>query len=154
MAMKMNKAFNSRMQSKIIRYKELSGYYNEFNEWVRGFHVVSTSFGVILAGNKFSQFDEGISRKATEGGERFSDYRSLYIQDKFERLNLEDKVYFRDTYYNVLQESDEAVFGFHSYLLEKPKNFVPNILPENALFHLGVVVTHNGIPVTHTGVVV
>ena len=123
----MNRAFNARMQTKMIHYTELAGHYDDNNEWVKGASATSIFFGVILAGNKFSQFDEGIARVATEGGERFSDYRSLYVQDRYPRLGTSDKVYFRGTYYNVLQESDEAIFGFHSYLLEKPKDFKPEV---------------------------
>lgn len=147
MTMKMNRAFNSRMVSKLIRYNELEGYYDLNNDWVDGPHILKAFFGVIIAGNKFSQFDEGIARIATEGGERFSDYRTLYVQDRFPRLNDNDKVKFKDTYYNVLQESDEAVFGFHSYILEKPKNFIPN--PVAYVTYNGIQVTHNGVPVYH-----
>ena len=147
----MNRAFNSRMVTKMLRYKEGEGTFNEYNEYVRGNIVISTFFGVVLAGNKFSQFDEGIARVATEGGERFSDYRTLYVQDRFPRLKMNDKIKFRDTYYNVLQESDEAIFGFNSYILEKPKDWSPYDLEEEALIvrHLDFPVTHGGVQVTH-----
>jgi len=148
MTMKMNRAFNGRMQTKMIRYDELEGYYDDNNKWIDGPHLVSTFFGVILAGNKFSQFDEGIARVATEAGERFSNYRTLYVQDRFPRLNNNDKVNFKGTYYNVLQESDEAIFGFHSYILEKPKSWTPN--PVEYVTYNGEIVTHNGVPIFHS----
>lgn len=147
MTMKMNRAFNGKMLTKMIRYEEVDSYFNDDNEWVEGPQFVSTFFGVNLAGNKFSQFDEGIARVATEAGERFSNYRTLYVQDRFPPLANNDKVNFKGTYYNVLQQSDESVFGFHSYILEKPKNWTPN--PVELVTHNGEVVTHNGVPVYH-----
>jgi len=121
--MQMQRAFNSRMQAKCISYKESPGHYDDKNNWIKGRYTTNTFYAVIQAGNKFSQFDEGIARHAMEGGNRFSDYRNMYVQDKFPSLEMNTKVMFRNTYYNILQKSDEGVFGFNSYIIEKDKTF-------------------------------
>mgnify|MGYP003676210849 FL=1 len=123
-SMNMRRAFNSKMLTKIKRYAISGGAYNEDNDWVQGNSVVSDIYGVIKAGNKFSQFDEGISKHLDEGGIRNSDYWSLYVVEKF-ALEMNDKVYFHGRYYNVIQESDETEFGFHSYLIERVHNWEP-----------------------------
>ena len=124
MAMQMQRAFNKRMLSKLYRFRQLPGSYNADNDWVDGEIEKKTFFGVIKAGNKFSQFEEGISIHNTDGGVRLSDYRALYVIDKYE-MSIGDKVQFKDTYYNILQKSDESVFGFSSYIIEKVENWNP-----------------------------
>lgn len=141
----MRRAFNARMLTKMIRYNELEGYFDEHNNYVTGKHLVSTFHGRLIAGNKFSQFDEGIARLATESGERFSNYRGLYVSDRYPALKMNDKVKFQNDYYNVLQQSDENIFGFHSYILEEPKQFVPE--PVEYVTYLGELVTYLGVPV-------
>ena len=123
--MNLRRAFNAKMLHKMIRYLRTGGSYDNNNEWVEGTMTTSTFFGVITAGNKFSQFDEGIARRAEEGGERFSDYRTLYVSDRWPVFNTNDKLKFKDTYYSILQKSDEEIFGFQSYIIEKPKNWSP-----------------------------
>jgi hypothetical protein len=116
--MQMQRAFNSRMLRPISHHTISAGAYDTDNVWVEGAKVTSTIYGVIVAGNKFSQFDEGISLHSEDGGNRYSNYRSLYLSDRYS-IELEDKLTFRGAYYNVLQESDEKVYGFASYILEK-----------------------------------
>lgn len=118
MTMQMQKAFNVRMETTLELVTIPAGSYDSDNNWVPGVGVSSFIKGVCVAGNKFSQFDEGIALRATDGGARYGDYRSLYVRAMYE-VNIGDKIIFRDTYYNVLQESDEFVYGFSSFLLEK-----------------------------------
>ena len=122
MAMQMQRAFNSRMLTKITKYTILEGSYNDDNDWVEGKSVTSKIYGVIKAGNKFSQFEEGIALHSEEGGHRTSDYRTLYINDKYS-LDIGDKIGFKDTVFNILQQSDESVYGFNSFTIEKDKNW-------------------------------
>jgi len=126
MTMQMQEAFDSMMESECIAYIEQEGYYDSKNIWVAGRTTSNTIYAVIQAGNKFSQFDEGIARHAMEGGNRFSNYRNMYVKNLWPELKMNDKIFFRDTYYNILQHSDEEVFGFHSYIIEKDKKYEPN----------------------------
>ena len=118
MTMQMDKAFNVRMESTLELVTIPAGSYDSENNWVAGVGTSSFIKGICVAGNKFSQFDEGIAIRATDGGSRYGDYRSLYVRSNY-TVKVTDKIIFRDTYYNVLQESDEYVYGFSSYLLEK-----------------------------------
>lgn len=124
MAMQMQRAFNARMMTKLIRYSISDGTYDENNVWVEGRKKKNNIFGVIQAGNKFSQFEEGEAVHSEDGGTRYSDFRTLYVTDKFP-INLGDKIDFKGVYYNVLQRSDEQVFGFYSVLLEKSEEWKP-----------------------------
>ena len=124
MAMQMQRAFNARMLTKIAKYTQTVGAYDALNVWVDGAIVESFLYGVIKAGNKFSQFEEGIALHNEDGGIRFTDYRTLYITDKYS-VELNDKVSYKGKYYNVLQKSDEEVYGFASYILEKSENWKP-----------------------------
>ena len=126
MTMHMGQAFNSMMETECTSYIEKEGYYDKDNIWINGTTVASKFFAVNQAGNKFSQFDEGIARHAMEGGNRFSDYRNLYVKDIWPELAMNDKVEFKGEYYNILQKSDEGVFGFYSYIVEKDKLWKPN----------------------------
>lgn len=124
MTMNMSRAFNSRMMTKLTRYFVAEGTYDDNNNWIEGTKTKSTFFGVVLAGNRFSQFDEGISLHPEDGGARFSDYRSLYINDKY-TLAKEDYVGFKGKYFRVIQQADESVFGFNSYIIEKSEDWTP-----------------------------
>lgn len=124
MTMNMTRAFNARMQAPMTLYTIGAGSRDAQNNWVEGTSTPSQIFGVITAGNKFSQFDEGISLHPEDGGGRYSNYRNLYVKDKYTILK-GDKIGFRGAYYNVLQESDEKVFGFASYILEKSEDDTP-----------------------------
>jgi len=124
MTMQMQRAFNSRMLTKMVRYSIPEGSYDANNNWVEAKPTKSFVFGVIKAGNKFSQFEEGIAMINEDGGIRNSDYRSLYITDKYP-IVIGDKVGFKGKYYNILQESDEDVFGFNSFIIEKSENWTP-----------------------------
>lgn len=124
MAINMRRAFNARMLTKIDRYFLADGEFDEFNEWQEGRNTKSTIHGVITSGNRFSQFGRGISLKSTAGGERFSDYKSLYISDRF-ALELGDMIGYKGKYYNVLQETEEDTYGFRGFLIEKDKDWEP-----------------------------
>lgn len=124
MALSMRRAFNSRMYTTITIYVQEDGSYNEYNDWVSGQLTSRLSRGVIQAGNKFSQFEEGMAVINEDGGVRVSDYRSLYIKSE-EEIKLGDKIGYNGIYYNVLQQSDESTYGFDSFLLEKSKNWSP-----------------------------
>ena len=120
----MQRAFHHRMLTKLTLYRRMPGEYNEDNEWVPGKIKKSYVWGVIKAGNKFSQFEEGIAKHAEDGGKRFSDYRSLYITDKFP-IYTDDIIRFKGKYYLVLQHSDEEVYGFNSWIIEKSEDWKP-----------------------------
>lgn len=124
MAMQMQRAFNARMQTKMVKYSVSEGTYDDNNMWVEGAKTATMIFGVIQAGNKFSQFDEGEALHSEDGGARFSDFRTLYITKKY-FVELGDKIGFAGKFFNVLQRSDEVVFGFYSVLLEKSEEWVP-----------------------------
>jgi len=124
MAMQMQRAFNARMQTKMVRYSVSAGDYDDDNQWVEGTKEASVIYGVIQAGNKFSQFDEGEALHSEDGGARYSDFRTLYITDKYV-VGLGDKIGFKGKFFNVLQRSDESVFGFYSVLLEKSEEWIP-----------------------------
>ena len=124
MAMQMQRAFNSKMLTKLIKYTLAEGTYDENNHWVEGRLKKSNIWGVVQAGNKFSQFEEGEALHSEDSGIRFSDYKTLYVTDKFPIL-LTDKISFKGIYYNVLQRSDESVYGFYSVILEKSKEWKP-----------------------------
>ena len=124
MAMQMQQAFDRRMLTKLTRYSVAESTYDENNHIVKGKRITSRIFGVIKAGNKFSQFEEGEALHSEDGGQRYSDYKTLYVTDK-NTLDLQDKLGVGDKYYNILQRSDEAVYGFYSYLLEKSEGWTP-----------------------------
>lgn len=124
MAMQMHRAFSALMLSPLYRYTVAAGSFDADNNWVDGSTVATTIYGVVKAGNKFSQFEEGIAIQSEDGGVRHSDYRSLYCKDTFP-VELGDKIEFKGAYYNVLQKSDEDVYGFNSFILEKSENWTP-----------------------------
>ncbi len=124
MAMQMQRAFNSRMLTKMTQYSLSKGEYDENNRWVQGEVTQKKIFGVIKAGNKFSQMEEGEALHAEDGGARYSEFRTLYVTDKYP-ISMEDKIGFKGKYFKVLQKSDEEVYGFYSVLLEKSKDWTP-----------------------------
>ena len=126
MAMQMQRAFNSKFLVTLTRFQETGGSYNDRNDWVVGAKVATTIRGRVVAGNKFSQFEEGMAIHNEDGGKRISDYRSLYITDKYE-IDVGDIVGFNGVYYNVLQRSDERHFGFNSYLMETSENWTEDV---------------------------
>ena len=125
MAMSLRRAFNKRMMSPLTRYIVPAGYYDDTNEYIIPSPTAEVIWGVITVGNKFSQFDVGIALKATEGGERFSDFRTLYVTDKY-FIDIKDKIGYAHEYFNVIQMSPEDTFGFRGYLLEKDKTWTPH----------------------------
>ncbi len=120
----MQRAFNSRMLTKVIKYSIAEGSYDEDNRWVEGRVIKSNIWGVIKSGNKFSQFEEGEAIHTDDGGERFSQYKTLYVTDRFP-IERGDKVGYSGNYYNVLQRSEEEVYGFFSVILERTEEWTP-----------------------------
>lgn len=118
MTMNMHRAFNARMQAPIVQHTIGAGSYDAENVWIPGVDTDSTVYGVITAGNKFSQFEEGIALHAEDGGARYSNYRNMYIKDIY-TIASKDQFTFRGARYKILQESDEEVFGFNSFIIEK-----------------------------------
>lgn len=122
--MNLSRAFNAMMLSKLTRYQEKAGSYDDNNVYIDGITTVTTFVGVIKTGNKFSRFTEGIALQAMSGGERYSDYKSLYVTDK-NLVFVGDKVGWNSKFYDVIQMSDETPFNFRGFILEELKNWVP-----------------------------
>lgn len=118
----MTGAFNSAMLSKMTRYTLSGGHYDDQNNWVEGYKIPSTIWGVVKSGNKFSQFDEGEALLTEDGGARFSNYKTLFVTDKFP-VELGDKILYLGEYYNVNQRSNEIAYNFRSYLIEKSEEW-------------------------------
>ena len=118
MLMSMQRAFSSRIEYPMDLYIVSAGKYNEFNEWVEGRVTNRPIKGVITTGNKFSQFDEGIGLDSSDGGYRYSNYRQLYVLAKY-GVKKTDRILFSNTYYTVIQESDESIWGYKSFIVEK-----------------------------------
>lgn len=120
MTMDLGRAFHPKMLVRLIEESTTSGYYNEDNDYIEGQKSRRMIMGVLLKGNRFSQFDEGIARHSTVGGERFTDYRTLYIRKStFGSLSLDSHIIYGKMVYNVLQMDDELHFGFSAYILER-----------------------------------
>ena len=119
--MNMTKAFNARMLSKMVRIKVFEGTYDENNNWVDGKKVEYPINGIIRSGNKFSQFEEGLARHPEEGGIRLSNFRTLYVIDKYE-LEISDLIVFKGETFTVIQKTNEMSYNFTSYLLEERNN--------------------------------
>jgi hypothetical protein len=124
MAMQMQRAFNSRMLTKVTKYTQAIGSFDSFNKWVDGAITPSIIWAVIKSGNRFSKFEEGIALHNEDGGTRYSNYKTLHITDKF-TVELGDKVLHKNAYYSILQQSEESVYGFTSYIIEKSENWEP-----------------------------
>lgn len=125
MAMNMSKAFNSRMETRLVRFVTSPGSYDADNIWVAGTTTQTTFYGVLTVGNKYSQFDEGIGLRSTEGGERNPDWRQLYVKGRWGEFNMGDVIMYKGKYHKIIQKSDEETFNFSSYLVEKLKNYTP-----------------------------
>ena len=122
--MNMARAFNFRMMTDIDHYSISEGTFDEHNDYTKGKVVKRSMSVVITTGNRFSQFDEGVALKTTQGGYRFSDFKSLWAPaDRVIKMN--DKIGYMGLYYNVLQKSDETTFNFRGYLIEKAKKWTP-----------------------------
>ena len=124
MTMNMRRAFNKRMLSSVTKYSISDGTYDENNQFIEGSITSSVMKVVNLAGNKFSQFEEGEALHSEDGGQRYSDYRTIYLTDKY-TLEMTDKIGFKGKYYNVLQRSDEQTYGFWSFLIERSEEWTP-----------------------------
>lgn len=120
MAMNMGRAFHPAMLVPMKVLSTSSGYYNDDNDYIEGSKTSRSIKGVMLKGNRFSQFDEGIARHSTKAGERFSDYRTLYVRSNmFGILTMDDHIVFRCLTYNVIQKGDMEHHGFTEYILER-----------------------------------
>ena len=117
MAMSMHRAFNAKMLTGITLVSIEPGSWDEYNNWVEGKEKKSTIFGRVIVGNKFSQFEEGIALHNEDGGSRYSDYRSLYVKNIY-TVKVQDRIIFKGKTFRILQQSDEDVFGFNSFLIE------------------------------------
>jgi len=124
MAMNMSRAFSSRFLSKMTRYRVSEGTYNEFNDYIPGKITTSMIWGVIRVGNKFSQFDEGEAIHNIDVVTRISNYKELSVRGSG-NISMGDKVGFKGKYYNLLQRSDETVFGFESFMIEEADGWTP-----------------------------
>lgn len=100
------------------------GAYDGENIWVEGRVTKKNIYGVIKSGNKFSQFEEGEAVHSEDGGTRFSQFKTLYVTDRFP-IDRGDKVGYAGNFYNVLQRSEESVYGFFSVILEKSTEWKP-----------------------------
>lgn len=120
----MSGAFNSEMLIELEKYATTAGSYDENNIWVAGTKVKSTIWGIFKTGNKFSQHDEGISLHSTDGGDRLSNYKKLWVTDNYP-VSMEDMIGFKGKYYNVLQQTEETVHGYNGYLIEESKERQP-----------------------------
>lgn len=124
MTMQMTTAFNFNMQTPLPLFKIGKGGYNAENIWEEGAVTLTDIRGVFNTGNKFSQFGEGESLQSMDGGFRNSNYRELYVLGSY-TVDFGDKILWKGNYYNVLQKSDESIFGFFAYLIEKDKDWNP-----------------------------
>lgn len=124
MTMQMTRAFNARMETTVTHHVLSNGSYDANNDWVEGGIVSSPIHGVLTTGNKFSQFDEGESHHSEDGGIRYSDYKTLYFRAIYD-VNRSDKITNAGVHYNVLQRSNELVFGFYKVLLEESTEWTP-----------------------------
>ena len=124
--MKMNRAWNSRMLIKQVGHAVATpGYYDDDNYFVESRTESFAFWGVNLVGNKFSQFQEGQAVVPTNGGDRNSNYRTLFIETRWRELELDDKVTYRGKHYNILRKSSEIDYGFFCYLIEESKDWKP-----------------------------
>ena len=128
MAMNMRRAFNAKMMVPLTLISVGEGSYDENNDWIPATPTTSTIYGRVIIGNKFSQFDAGIAKKIEDGGQRYADYRSLYIPDNYE-INMTDQftsaTHLKGRVFSILNEADESIFGFRGFLLEaEEENYV------------------------------
>ena len=120
MTMQMTRAFNPRFMSPLYVIKTTSGYYDENNDYVEGEKTKKAFKAVVMKGNRFSQFDEAVGLQSTVGGQRFTDYRTVYVPRAFSGIfTMNDLIVFNCTNFHIMQKGDEAHFGFTSYLIER-----------------------------------
>lgn len=124
MTMQMTRAFHPKMMRRLTVYLVQEGYYDPDNVWVRGSTSKASIRGVLTTGNKYSESAKGVALQNEVGGKRFSEYKTLYVVNRF-KLNVGDKVEHNGNFYNILQMSDESIWGFRGYLLEKSKGWKP-----------------------------
>ena len=124
MAMQMQRAFNAKFLTPVTHYSVSEGHFDDDNVWIDGATVPKKIRVRILSGNKFSQFEEGEAVINTEGGVRHSDYREIYVPLRYP-VKIGDKIGYKSKYFNILQRSDEDVYGFNSYLIERSENWEP-----------------------------
>lgn len=124
MTMQMTRAFNAKMETSVTLHVLASGSYDSENVWQDGALVSTEIRGVLTTGNKFSQFDEGESHHSEDGGIRYSDYKTLYVRAIY-NVDRANKITHRGVHYNVLQRSNELVFGFYKVLLEESTEWTP-----------------------------
>lgn len=122
--MDMSRAFNARMLRPIKLYTVAVGSYDAENVWQDGSEIVISLQARVTVGNKFSQFEEGISMTVEDGGTRSRDYILVYIKEDV-AADVDDKIGWNGKYFNILQISDESHFGFKSMLAEKSKTWEP-----------------------------
>lgn len=125
MTMSLRRAFNRRMFSRVTLYSISKGSYNELNEWIEGSVSSKYAHVVLSSGNKFSQFDEGTSVSNMDSGLRIADYRQVYIRVKA-GAKIGDKFGHQGEFYNILQNTNEEVYGFHGFMIEKDKKWRPD----------------------------
>lgn len=120
MTLQMSRAFHPSMQVKLKVHSIGSGYYNDDNDYIEGKESTRMIRGVVLRGNRFSQFEESISVDTTEGGERFPNFRTLYVNyNRYGYLLMNDLIEFRCVKYHIMQKGDESHFGFTQYIIEE-----------------------------------
>ena len=124
MAMNMRKAFSSRFNSPVTWYNLHKGHYDEYNNWIEGGQDTYEIRAVVREGNRQTQMDDGIGLKPTDGGERYGDYMTMYVLNKYP-LQVKDKMKYKDKYYNIIRMSDMDTYGYRSYLMEKTKTWSP-----------------------------
>lgn len=126
MAMKQRRAFNARMMTRLSKIVKGTSGYDDNNVWVEAAMTQGTVVGVWTTGNRFTEFDKGISMKPTAGGERFSDFRTLVISTATQSLDMEDRLEYKGNYYNLIQQTPEDEFGFKAFLAAKLFNWTPD----------------------------
>lgn len=110
------------MMTRLVKYVIAEGKYDDDNNWVQGKTTKESVWGVLKTGNQFSQFDEGEALHSDDGGARWSDFRTLYVTDKYP-VARGDKLGHKGRNYNVLQRSDESEFGFYKVILERTEEW-------------------------------
>jgi hypothetical protein len=124
MAMQMQRAFNSKFLTRITQYKIVEGSYDVNNTWVEGAVTSQNIWGVIKTGNQHSKMEAGEALHTDDGGERYSDFKTLFVTDKY-NLEVTDKIAYKGKYFNVLSRADEETYGFYSVLIEKTLEWTP-----------------------------
>jgi hypothetical protein len=119
MAIQMNRAFNSRMATKVTLYKQAAGSYDDNNKWIDGAVKVNTAYVVI------KDDPEGESILNENGGVRTSDYRRISFPIKRVNIETSDKIGYQGKYFNVLRSKKNDTFGIRRMLIEESENWTP-----------------------------